>query len=77
MIQKLFEPLIEAILWISLVIALVVGWEANGGLVGSLFALLIWLFMAILFIGLALIIIEIRNIVKKIEDRLSQRETEN
>ncbi len=71
MIRELFEPLIEMILWISLVVALVGGWKANR-LLGSLFALLIWLLTSVLFIGLALIIVDIRNAVKRIEDSRSQ-----
>ena len=76
MIRELFEPLIEMILWISLVVALVGGWGANG-LLGSLIALLIWLLTSVLFIGLALIIVDIRNAVKRIEDSRSQTETTN
>ena len=72
-IQKLFEPLIEVILWISLLIALIGGWLV-GGLVGSLFALLVWLLTSVLFIGLTLIIVDIRNAVKRIEDSRSQAE---
>ena len=66
-IRELFEPLVEVILWISLLVALIGGWQANG-LVGSFLALLIWLLMSVLFIGLALIIVDIRNAVKRIED---------
>ena len=49
-IRELFEPLIEGLLWLSLLGA---------------------------FIGLALIIVDIRNTVKKIEERQSHREAEN
>ena len=75
-IQKLFEPLIEVILWVSLLAAVIGGWQANG-LMGSLLALLIWLLTSVIFIGLALIIVDIRNAVKRIEDSRSQTETTN
>ena len=75
-IRELFEPLMEVILWISLLGALIGGWQANG-LVGSLIALLVWLLASVLFVGLALIIVDIRNAVKRIEDSRSQTETTN
>ncbi len=75
-IRELFEPLIEGVLWLSLLGAFIAGAYANG-VPGVLVALLTWLLMSILFIGLALIIVDIRNIVKKIEERQSHREAEN
>ena len=75
-IRELFEPLIEVVLWLSLLGAFIAGAYTNG-VPGVLVALLTWLFMSILFIGLALIIVDIRNTVKKIEERQSHRDAEN
>ena len=74
LIREMLEPLMEVILWLSLIGALIGGANING-FWGAFAGLLTWLLVSILFVGLALIIVDIRNIVRRIDGRQSQGET--
>lgn len=71
-IRGFFEPLLEVLLWVTLIVALVAGANFDS-IMGVFYAFLIWLVIAILFLGAVLIIADIRKIVKNIEQRQAEK----
>ena len=65
MIVQMFHRFIEAILWVSLLLFVVVGWQYDG-VVTALVGFLAWVIFAIVFCGAFLLIADIQKSVEKI-----------
>ena len=66
-----YKQFIEIALWLSLLIAIVVGWQVPstffGGLLGVIVGIIVWFIMAVVFFGAFLVLEDIRERVKNIE----------
>ena len=75
LIASTYAGFLELSLWVSLLLSAIGGWIApvnlftgeRAGLVGVAIGVVVWLFVAVVFFGVFLILEEIRRTVKKIE----------
>lgn len=72
MIVDSYKFSIEGILWVSLLVAIVVGAEAKG-LLGLFLGLGVWLFASVLILGTFLVLVDIQERVEKIERSLKRK----
>ena len=72
LIADSYQTLIEIMLWLTLVVALYYGWDANK-ILGLMFGFAIWVFVMALLTGFFLVIVDIRNRVVSIDQQLKAR----
>ena len=71
LIVNSYKLFIEIALWLSLMMSIIVGWQAHstffGGILGVIVGITIWFIMAVIFFGAFLVLEDIRERVKNIE----------
>lgn len=63
-----YAVFIEISLWLSLLLLVIGGWHFLSGFAGAIIGLAIWFVISAVFFGAFLILEDIREIVKRIEE---------
>ena len=71
-----YGPLIEVGLWIFLIIAVAIGYAANG-FTGAIFGLFAWVSASIFFVGPVLLLLDLRDKVERIENVAQESRTKD
>ena len=66
-IVNAYGLLVEVGLWISLIVAVTIGYTANG-FTGAIFGLLVWAGASIFFVGPVIVLLDLRDKVERIEN---------
>ena len=73
MVVDAYGRFLELALWLSLIVFVFGGWQAAPGelspIVGAMFGFVGWVIFAVVFCGAFLVINDIRNVVRRIEEK--------
>lgn len=72
-VVSLYKVILEIGLWLVLLAGVIGGWQANG-MLGALFGLVVVAILSAVFFGAFLVLSDIRQSVRAIEDRLNAKD---